>query len=216
MTLEDGEPLRREVIATALAMNASGINVNTSGNVSARCSRGPRSGFVLAPSAIPCASLAAADLVFIDESGTPTGTRPPSSEWQLHFEIYAARADVGAIVHTHSAHATALACQGLGIPAFHYMVATAGGPDIPLRRIRNIRHPQLANRAVAALEGRTACLLAHHGVVACGTDLQRAWARDRSGKSGAHVLARAIAGRAQAAGEEEMKRVLQRFESYGR
>ena len=217
MTLEDGEPLRREVIATALAMNASGINVNTSGNVSARCSRGPRSGFVLTPSAIPYASLSPADLVFIDESGTPTGTRPPSSEWQLHFEIYAARADVGAIVHTHSAHATALACQGLGIPAFHYMVATAGGSDIRCAEYETFGTGQLAKRAVAALEGRTACLLAHHGVVTCGTDLQRALglAIEVENLARTYWLARSL-GEPRLLDDEEMKRVLQRFESYGR
>ncbi len=130
MTSEDSAQLRRELISTALAMNAAGINVNRSGNVSARCARGSRAGFVVTPSAIPYAGLGPDDLVFIDDSGTPTGMRTPSSEWRFHSDIYAARADVGAIVHTHSPHATALACQGLGIPAFHYMVAVAGGHDI--------------------------------------------------------------------------------------
>ena len=217
MTPEDGESLRREVITTALAMNASGINVNTSGNLSARCVRGPRSGFVLTPSAIPYATLVPADLVFIDDSGTTSGTQPPSSEWRLHFQIYAARADVDAIVHTHSAHATALACQGLDIPAFHYMVAVAGGADIRCARYETFGTQQLADSAVAALEDRIACLLAHHGVVACGKNLERALALaiEVENLARTYMLTRSL-GEPKLLDEEEMKRVLQRFESYGR
>ena len=119
MTIEDGQRLRNEVIATARAMSASGINVATSGNVSARCSRGPRSGFVVTPSAIPYDTLVTEDLVFVDHTGATMGPRRPSSEWRFHFEIYAARTDIDAIVHTHSPHATALACQGLGFLGLH-------------------------------------------------------------------------------------------------
>ncbi|MGZ9076062.1 MAG: class II aldolase/adducin family protein, partial [Burkholderiaceae bacterium] len=127
---EDSTELRRGVIATALAMNTAGINVNTSGNVSARCMRGARAGFLITPSGLGYDKLTATDLVFVDDVEVTTGRRQPSSEWRFHFAIYGARADVGAIVHTHSPHATALACQQLDSPPFHYMVAVAGGSDI--------------------------------------------------------------------------------------
>ena len=127
---EDSRELRDAVIATARAMNASGINVNKSGNVSVRCRRGTRSGYLLTPTGVPYERLEADDIAFVDAEGRATGRCAPSSEWRFHSAIYAGRADLHAVVHSHSPHATALACQGLSIPAFHYMVATAGGHDI--------------------------------------------------------------------------------------
>ena len=213
--IEDSQHLRREVIATALAMNAAGINVNNAGNVSARCLRGTRSGFLLTPSAIPYAKLTPEDLVFVDGSGATVGTRAPSSEWRFHFEIYAARTDIDAIVHAHSPHATALACHGLGIPAFHYMIAVAGGPDIRCAEYETFGTQELADRAVAALEGRTACLLAHHGVIACGKDLERALALaiEVENLARTYLLVRSI-GEPKLLDGAEMQRVLQRFENY--
>src|SRR5512143_2388086 len=123
---DDSGDLREAVIATARAMNDCGINVNKSGNVSARCQRGPRAGFLLTPTGVPYSRLEADDIVFIDDRGEPVGRSAPSSEWRFHAAIYAARPEFDAIVHTHSPHATALACQGMSIPAFHYMVAVAG------------------------------------------------------------------------------------------
>lgn len=217
MTAEDSLQLRHEVIATALAMNEAGINVNRSGNVSARCVRGSRLGFVVTPSAIRYSALVPEDLVFVDGSGTPSGARTPSSEWRLHSEIYAARVDVDAIVHTHSPHATALACQDLGIPPFHYMVAVAGGHDIRCAAYETFGTQQLAERAIAALEGRTACLLAHHGMVACERNLERALelAIDVENLARTYLLVRSIA-EPRLLDEQEMRRVVRRFESYGR
>lgn len=215
--VEDGQQLRLEVIATALQMNTAGINVNKAGNVSARCLRGSRSGFVITPSAVPYARLTPGDLVFVDSSGATVGSRTPSSEWRFHFEIYAARTDIDAIVHTHSPHATALACHGLGIPAFHYMTAVAGGPDIRCAGYETFGTQELADRAVAALEGRTACLLAHHGVIACGKDLERALALaiEVENLARTYLLVRSI-GEPKLLDSEEMQRVLQRFDDYRR
>ena len=127
---EDGPELRRAVIDTARAMNDAGINVNKSGNVSARCARGAQSGFIVTPTGVPYRELDLDDLVFVTLAGAAAGTKEPSSEWRFHRDIYAARPELSAVVHTHSAHATALACHGRGLPAFHYMVALAGGADI--------------------------------------------------------------------------------------
>lgn len=213
---DDSPDLRRAVIATAMAMNAAGINVNKSGNVSVRCARGARSGYLLTPSGIPYDRLAADDLVFVDPSGEVTGTLAPSSEWRFHSTIYAARDDIGAIVHTHSAHATALACQGLGIPAFHYMVAAAGGVDIRCADYATFGTQELADRALAALEGRRACLLAHHGVIACGPGLDQALALaiEVENLARTYVVVRSL-GEPRLLGSDEMARVLARFEDYG-
>ncbi len=216
MIAEDNSQLRRTVIATAIAMNTAGINVNTSGNVSARCSRGTREGFLITPSGLPYGELATADLVFVDGAEATAGARRPSSEWRFHFAIYAARSDVGAIVHTHSPHATALACQQLDIPSFHYMVAVAGGSDIRCARYATFGTQELADHAIAALQNRRACLLAHHGVIACAADLEGAFALalEVENLARTYIAVRSL-GTPELLGDDEMKRVLDRFANYG-
>jgi len=214
---EDSPGLRAAVIDTALAMNVAGINVNKSGNVSARCVRGARAGFVVTPSGIPYRELAAGDLVFVTLDGTAAGTREPSSEWRFHRDIYAARPEFAAIVHTHSAQATALACHGRGLPAFHYMVARAGGSDIRCAPYATFGTQALSDAALQALAGRSACLLAHHGVVACGDSLSDALTLAIEVEHLAHTyLAACTLGEPPQLPDAEMQRVLQRFQTYGR
>lgn len=213
---DDGQEQRASVIATARAMNTSGINVNKSGNVSVRCRRGGRTGYLLTPSGVPYDRLDPQDIVFIDDAGTAVGRCEPSSEWRFHSAIYAARPDVDAIVHTHSPHATALACHGLSIPSFHYMVAMAGGADIRCAEYATFGTQALADNAVIALQGRTACLLAHHGVIACGRSLDRAFALavEVENLARIYISARSL-GEPPLLEASEMERVLERFRNYG-
>jgi len=213
---EDSLELREAIIATARAMNAGGINVNKSGNVSARCARGMRAGFLLTPTGVPYASLEAEDIAFVDAAGNATGRAEPSSEWHFHAAIYAARAEFDAIVHTHSPSATALACQGLPIPAFHYMVAVAGGADIRCAPYATFGTPALAERAVGALRDRKACLLAHHGVIACGASLDAALALafEVENLARTYVTVRSL-GEPRLLDDAEMQRVVERFRTYG-
>jgi len=213
---EDGPELRQEVIATALAMNTAGINVNKSGNVSARARRGATAGFVVTPTAVPYEDLATGDLAFVSLGGAAQGGLEPSSEWRFHRDIYAARPEFAAIVHTHSAHATALACHGRGIPAFHYMVAVAGGADIRCAPYATFGTQALSDHAVTALEGRRACLLAHHGVIACGASLDQALALAIEIEHLARVYLAALAvGEPPQLDAAEMERVLEKFRHYG-
>ena len=213
---DDNQEQRANVIATARAMNASGINVNKSGNVSVRCRRGGRTGYLLTPSGVPYDRLDPQDIVFMDDAGTAVGRCEPSSEWRFHGAIYTARPDVDAIVHTHSPHATALACHGLSIPAFHYMVAVAGGADIRCAEYATFGSQALADNAVIALQGRTACLLAHHGVIACGRSLDRAFALavEVENLARTYISARSL-GYPPLLDASEMERVLERFRNYG-
>jgi L-fuculose-phosphate aldolase len=213
---EDSIALREAVIATARAMNASGINVNKSGNVSVRCRRGPRPGFLLTPTGVPYERLVADDIAFVDDDGHAVGRCEPSSEWRFHAAIYRAREDLEAVVHTHSAHATALACQGLSIPAFHYMVAVAGGADIRCAEYATFGTQALADNVLTALAGRRACLLAHHGVIACGATLESAYALavEVENLARTYVVVRGL-GEPRLLPAEEMERVLERFRSYG-
>lgn len=163
-----------DIIATAQAMNAKGINSGTSGNVSART----QTGMLITPSGMDYGQLTPDDIVAMDFDTTwfATNNLRPSSEWRFHLEILRNRPDVGAIVHAHSTYATALAVHGRSIGAFHYMVAAAGGHDIRCAPYATFGSQDLADNAVAALEDRWACLLANHGMIAVGPDLPSALA----------------------------------------
>ncbi len=157
---EDSTALRRGVIDSARALYAAGINVNKSGNVSVRCSRGRQPGLLITPTGLGYERLQPADLVFVRlADGAARGERAPSSEWRFHLDICRRRPEFAAIVHTHSASATALACHGRGIPAFHYMVAAAGGADIRCAPYATFGTQELSDHALAALADRRACLL---------------------------------------------------------
>ena len=166
--------LRLEIIATARRMNAIGLNQGMSGNLSARL---PRSrGLLVTPSSVAYEAMTPADIVEMRWEGkwsAPDGRRP-SSEWRFHHDILKARPEFGAVLHAHPVHATALACHSRGIGPFHYMVAIAGGRDIRCAPYAIFGSQELSDHALKALDGRKACLLAHHGLIACGKDLSQA------------------------------------------
>jgi L-fuculose-phosphate aldolase len=160
------------IIATAREMNALGINRGKSGNVSARID----TGFLITPSALAYEATKPADVVTVGFDGNAAGRRRPSSEWRFHRDIYAARPEVRAIVHAHSPFATTLACLDRAIPAFHYMIAVAGGNDIRCAPYATFGTQALSDHALRALDGRKACLLAQHGMIAIGDSLEEALA----------------------------------------
>ena len=217
---EAGErELREAVIATAREMNALGINRGKSGNVSARCRDGNSDGFLITPSGMPYASIMAADIVAMPVAGrgdAARGARRPSSEWRFHRDIYRARSDAEAIVHTHAPFATSVACLRRGIPAFHYMVAVAGGDDIRCAPYATFGTQALSDRAVAALEGRRACLLANHGMIAIGASLGAALALAVEVETLAEMYWRARQlGEPVLLSAAEMKVVAAKFARYG-
>ena len=149
----------------ARAMSERGLSAGTSGNVSARVAEG----MVVTPSALPYAEMTEGDLVTLALDGSVLeGERKPTTEWRLHAAVYRTRADVQAIVHAHAVFCTTLSALRREIPAFHYLVGIAGGDSIRCAPYASFGSPELAAQAVAALEGRRACLLANHGMVALG------------------------------------------------
>jgi L-fuculose-phosphate aldolase len=206
--------LRRAVVDTARRMNALGINRGTSGNVSVRLG----TGLLITPSALPYDVMLPRDAVIVARDGTQRSARHrrPSTEWRLHLGVYAARPDVQAIVHAHPTFAPALACLRRGIPAFHYMIAVAGGSDIRCSAYATYGTQALADAAVVALEGRQACLLANHGLVACGSspDGALALAVEVEALAAQYWHARLL-GEPVLLNEEEMARVRERFRDYG-
>jgi L-fuculose-phosphate aldolase len=160
--------------------------------------------------------LQAGDIPLMDLEGRWFGHRRPSSEWRFHRDIFKSRDDVGAIVHTHSPKATALACTGRGIPAFHYMVAVAGGPDIRCAPYHAFGTQELSDAALAALKDRKACLLANHGVIATGADLRAAIYLAGEVESLAEQYCTALTlGEVRILDDTQMRRVLEKFRTYG-
>ncbi|MGZ5259209.1 MAG: class II aldolase/adducin family protein, partial [Burkholderiales bacterium] len=208
----DDAKLRASIVATALAMNGAGINRGKSGNVSARAD----GGFLITPSGLPYEETQPADIVHVAADGRASGPRAPSSEWRFHRDIYAARPEVNAIVHTHAPFATTLACLDRGIPPFHYMVAVAGGKDIRCAPYATFGTQELSDHAVRALEDRKACLLAHHGMIAMEVSTKTALALAIEVETLAEMYWRALQIAEPALlSDEEMSRVLQKFATYG-
>jgi L-fuculose-phosphate aldolase len=205
--------LRTMVIHACRELTRRGLTHGTSGNVSVRFDE---QRFFLSPSGIDYEALQAEDVPLMDLDGRWFGRRRPSSEWRFHRDIFESRRDVGAIVHTHSPRATALACTGRGIPAFHYMVAVAGGRDIRCAPYCAFGTQELSDAALAALEDRKACLLANHGVIATGTDLATAISLAAEVENLALQYCAALSlGEVRILDDAEMCRVVEKFRTYG-
>ena len=164
------ETLSQQVIDTCLAMNAQGINQGRAGNVSVRYD----SGFLITPSGLAYDKLSPDEVVFVDLDGTTDDALRPSSEWRMHRDIYAHDDAAGAVLHSHSTFATALSCLRLDIPAFHYMIAVAGGNSIRCADYALFGTQALSDNMLAVLEDRRACLLGTHGMICYHDTLERA------------------------------------------
>jgi L-fuculose-phosphate aldolase len=172
MTREERD-LRAAIIEKCRWMNASGLNQGTSGNISARY----KDVMLISPSATPYDALEPemiAAMPIGGRGGEWSGPLKPSTEWRFHLDILKGRPEVGAIVHTHSTFATVLAIARKPIPACHYMMAAFGGTDIRCAEYATFGTAALSRNALAALEGRTGCLLANHGAIATGATLDKA------------------------------------------
>lgn len=204
--------LREAIVAATRRLEREGFNRGASGNVSVRHG----GGFLVTPTGIVPDDLDADSIVTVTEDGTATGLHPPSSEWRIHRDIYLRRADAGAVVHVHSTAATAVACLRRDIPAFHYMVAVAGGRSIRCAPYATFGTQALSDHTLDALEGRRACLLANHGMIALGPDLAATLRLVGEVETlAAQYLAALQVGEPMLLDDDEMGRVLERFRAYG-
>jgi L-fuculose-phosphate aldolase len=210
--LIDRQRLAREIVAAARDMYDKGLTAGTSGNLSARIP----GGMVITPSGIPYDQMSPDDLVTMGFDGPRPGLRRPSTEWRLHAGVLDARPDVGAVLHAHPPFATAIACHRRAIPAFHYMVAVAGGDSIPCAPYATFGTRELATGAVETLEGRTACLLANHGLVVVGPSPLHALSLALEIEALAAMYWRALQiGEPALLTAEDMEQVAGRFRTYG-
>ena len=203
---------RDDLIATARAMQPAGLNKGTSGNVSLRHG----DGFYITPTGMPYDKLVADDIPLMALDGAHVGARKPSSEWRFHRDLYAARPEVGAVLHAHSPFAVSLACLRRDIPPFHYMIARFGGDTVRCADYALFGSQALSDAALLAMRDRKACLLANHGLLVAGRDLDEALALAieleelceqywRACQLGAPVLL----------SDDEMTEVIAKFAGYG-
>lgn len=204
--------LRLGVAETSRRTVTEGLNRGSSGNVSARCG----SGFLVTPSGLPSAEIRPEQVVRVAMDGTPAPGLPPSSEWRIHRDIYAARPETNAVVHVHSPFAVSLACLRRDIPAFHYMVAVAGGKDVRCAGYATFGTQALSDLVLAALADRRACLMANHGLVATGRtlDLALALAVEVEGLCEQYWRA-SLMGEPVLLSDGEMDEALAKFANYG-
>jgi L-fuculose-phosphate aldolase len=211
------EEARRETLIAGCRWFAeSAFSPGTSGNLSVRVPGGSAGAFLVTPAGVPWEAITAEGLVMVDGAAGPPPDTTPSSEWRLHAAIYHNRPDVGAVVHAHPRAATAVSCLRRPIPAFHYMVAQAGGAEIPCAPYATFGTQSLAESVAGAL-GTTyrACLMANHGLVAVGADLNGALGLARAVEALAdQYLAALAAGDPILLDEAEIGRVLKQFAVY--
>jgi L-fuculose-phosphate aldolase len=204
--------LRRDMLAAAHKLVALRLNRGASGNIGVRCG----DGLLVTPSGLPVEDMTPNMMVTLDPSGNPSGSVISTSEWRIHRDILAARPDIDAVLHTHSTFATTLACMHRDIPPFQYMIAIAGGDSIRCAPYALFGSQELSDHALVALEGRKACLLAHHGTIALGHDLNDALAVAEEVESLCEQYWRILQiGEVKLLSPAQMREVLEQFKGYG-
>lgn len=205
--------LRDALLATARAMTMARLNTGTAGNVSVRLG----GGMLITPSGVAPEDCSAEDMVTLTPGGKAQGRLAPSSEWRFHADVYANRTEAGAIIHAHSPFATALACQRIDIPPFHYMIARFGANTVRCARYATFGTQTLSDHVIEAITGRNACLIANHGMVVFGRDLEHALGLAIEFESLCEQYWRTLQiGPPVLLSADEMAEVVERFRWYGK
>lgn len=195
-----------------------GLNKGTSGNASVRLNNSVGGGFLVTPSGMNIEEMTPESMVHMQFDGSFEQSKKPSSEWRFHRDILVSRPEMNAIIHTHSMFATTLACLHKDIPAFHYMIAVAGGDNIRCAPYALFGSQQLSDNALTALTERKACLLANHGMIALGHDMDDALAVAVEVENLCEQYWRILQVNSNPPilSEDEMREVFQQFKGYGK
>lgn len=213
----DEARLREAAVAAVRRLDALGMNRGSTGNLSVRRAQDGVDGMLITPTGMGADELRPQDLVWVGVDGRVVGDWRPSSEWHFHLATYGVRPELQALVHTHAVHATALACLDRPLPAFHYMVAVAGGDSVPLVPYFTFGTEELSRAVALAMQQRDACLLAHHGLVAAGRTLAQAMKVAQEVEALCEVYLKALAvGEPALLPGDEMARVIELFRHYGK
>ena len=207
--------LRSEVIKYSKKLNITNLSALRSGNISIRAKENGVEGFYITPSGRKYSSLKPKDIIFVSLKGSSKKKGKPSSEWRFHQDIYVNKKEAKAIVHAHSTCATAVSTHQKNIPAFHYMVAVAGGEDIKCTKYATFGTKSLSKNIIEALKNRTACLIANHGQVAFGDTLEKSFELAQEIENICHQYINALRiGIPKILSKKEMKIVLGKFKNY--
>ena len=208
--------IQRQLLELSLRLQSLGLNEGSSGT----CSIRHHDGFFITPSGLNPKVMHEDDMVFMDFNGTiqsnQKAAREPSSEWRFHHDILKLRIDANVVIHTHSTFASTLSLFRRDIPAFHYMIAVAGGNSIRCSAYALFGTQALSDEAIKALDNRKACLLANHGLIVVGRDIEDALniTCEIERLCEQYVLALQI-GSPSILSNQEMDEVIYRFKSYG-
>ena len=212
---------KQEVIEYAKKLNTENLSPLRSGNISIRGVNEEIDGFFITPSGVKYDDLTTDSIVFLELNENNNIKKisdkviNPSSEWRFHQDIYIKKRDAHAIVHAHSANAAAVSAHGRNIPAFHYMVALAGGNNIKCAEYATFGTKELSQNIIKALDGRKACLMSNHGQVAFGKSLSEAFELAEEIENICHQYINTIKlGQPKILSDEEMKRILDKTKNY--
>ena len=212
---------KQEVIEYAKKLNTENLSPLRSGNISIRGVNEEIDGFFITPSGVKYDDLTTDSIVFLELNENNNIKKisdkviNPSSEWRFHQDIYIEKRDAHAIVHAHSANAAAVSAHGKNIPAFHYMVALAGGNNIKCAEYATFGTKELSQNIIKALDGRKACLMSNHGQVAFGKSLSEAFELAEEIENICHQYINAIKlGKPKILSDDEMKKILEKIKNY--
>ena len=215
------ENLKLEVIKYAQKLNSTNLSPLRSGNVSIRAINNGIEGFFITPSGIKYELLKEEEIVFLELNKEYDFLKifnsglNPSSEWRFHQDIYLKKKEAKAIVHAHSPHATAVSAHGKNIPAFHYMIALAGGDDIKCADYATFGTKELSQNIIQALDKRKACLMSNHGQVAFGQNLKQAFELAEEVENICHQYINTIKlGEPKILSFSEMQKILEKIKNY--
>jgi len=209
--------LKKQIIKFSKKLNSTNLSALRSGNISARAREKGKDGFYITPSGMRYDDLKPLDIVFVSLEGRFDKKRKPSSEWRFHQDIYVNKKEAKAIVHAHSTCATAVSTHQKSIPAFHYMVAVAGGDDIKCTKYATFGTRQLSKNILSALKNRSACLIGNHGQIAFAENLEKAFELAQEVENICHQYINALRiGIPKILSKKEMKIVLGKMKNYKR
>ncbi len=207
--------LASELVTCMKSLAELGLNPGRAGNASVRVDA---ERFLITPSGVHPRDLTDYQVVTLSlaDEHAPADSIP-SSEWRMHRDVLVADKSIKAVVHTHSNAATAVACLGLPIPAFHYMIAVAGGDSIECAPYATFGSHLLSGHVVSALTGRRACLMENHGLIATGSTIQDAvdLALEVEQLASQYLMC-LNAGKPTILDKQEMKKVIEKFKHYGK
>lgn len=207
------EKIRNKIIDTAKKLGLKKLNHGKAGNISVRW----KDGLLITPSGISYDKIKPKDIVFIDKNKSHHGIKKPSIETPFHFDIIKNKKDVNCVVHTHAPYASGFSILGKPIPCYHYMIAFFGGDDIPCAKFAIPGSQELSNYAVNALKNRKACLLANHGVIITGKDIdEAAFLAEELETLCKQITIAKINGTAKLVGKRDMKKIIEAVKTYGK